>query len=311
MLEQKIQFFKQKLKEQIELAKDQKTLGDFDNIIFGFVEIIDNDPFFSKFIDIKLRQEWSLGNAIGDKYNLKEGETKNDVYNNFKNSSFWHKYYDNFKSIHDSIKLERCEALGIEIDNSYDWHTFRLKCEECKKSWDERKKTYNETLSINEKNEAISYFEEFYNALVGLINSDNKLLIEIEKENNLKKTDTENKEAVKVIYDQTNNKSIVKHIKEEIPFTGRRALMLSFFFDNQDEEKTFHDFNAWKKNNKNRISDIDSSMFRQEIEEINERLEKESKYITQIIESSKNTAKNKTKANSYKFKVKLKKLNKK
>ena len=68
MLEQKIEKLKERLKEQIELAKDQTTLGGFGSVMYGFVEIIENDPVFFKFVKTKIDQELDLQELIYKEY---------------------------------------------------------------------------------------------------------------------------------------------------------------------------------------------------------------------------------------------------
>jgi hypothetical protein len=60
MLDKRIQSLKEKLKEQIEFAKDQYNLGGFSNAVYGFVEIIENDPVISRFVKIKIDQEYEV-----------------------------------------------------------------------------------------------------------------------------------------------------------------------------------------------------------------------------------------------------------
>ncbi len=108
------------------------------------------------------------------------------------------------------------------------------------------------------------------------------------------------------IYSDSNSKNVIVECSEDkIVFYGRRRLIVLFFYKNKNEEKSYHDFNAWlgKQLIKNKIR---SSIFGQDIKKINERLKKESNNINQIIELNKNSLNNKTKSNFYKYKVKLK-----
>jgi len=303
MLEEKIQLLKTRLKEQIELAKDQTTLSGLDYVAYTMIETIENDPIFCNFIERKVKQKVILDDSIeqSNKLNNENGK-KQEKSSSFYFEGAWHEYYSCFKLIHDTIKVEKCNLLDIQPTH-IGW-TY----EQCHEFIKERKTLYDTFISQTQIKETISYFEEFYNALIGLINSDHKLLIEVERENILKETDQ--KEPIEIIYNDNNSQCLIKYLDEEISFNGRRALIISFFYNNSDSKKTFHDFNAWKKNNKNRIADIDSSMFRQEIDEMNERLEKDSIYLSKIIELTGNQIKNRTKANFYKFKVKLKTLQK-
>lgn len=122
----------------------------------------------------------------------------------------------------------------------------------------------------------------------------------------LKDTGEDNEADIVNIYlDDNSNYIFAKYKEDELEFRGRRGLILLFFYENQNEEKSFHDFNAWldKKHIKNKIS---SQLFRQGIKNINERFGKESKNIKQIISLSKNSLNIKTKFNSYKYKTILK-----
>ena len=124
--------------------------------------------------------------------------------------------------------------------------------------------------------------------------------IESFKESETPPDDLQNN-PVKVVYN--NGQASIKHKDEEIIFDKRRALILNYFFNNQGDKKTFHDFNAWLKNNKRKELILDARVFRQEIEEINGRLKKESRYLSGIIQLVTNDLKNTTKANFYKYKV--------
>jgi len=59
---------KSRLQEQIELAKNQTTIGGFSNAMYGFVEIIENDPIFSKFVKAKIDQELDMKDLIWKDY---------------------------------------------------------------------------------------------------------------------------------------------------------------------------------------------------------------------------------------------------
>ena len=307
MLDQQISALKQKFREQLELTKNQTTLGGFDNVAYGFVEIIENDSIFVKFIEDQIRQELNLRNSIDEKYEAKkiDEEAKETAYNLHVNGAFWHEYYSGFKYIHDSIKIERCEALGVEPTNIY-WFQMSSECKEHQEKWEERKKSYAKKLSTFTAKDTISYFEEFYNSLIGLINSNGKLLEQIQEEADSTELEVqpEQVEPLKMTYNSNSGKSLVKYKDKETVFDGRRALILFFFYSNQEGEKTYHDFNAWLKNNKYSGFDADARMFRQEINEINGRLKKESKYLSSLIELVNNSQKDQTKANFYRFKIK-------
>lgn len=112
---------------------------------------------------------------------------------------------------------------------------------------------------------------------------------------------------VKILYNPNGQQSTIEYENEKIIFSGQRALILSFFFNEQQENRTYHDFNAWLKKSNITGSEIDPRLFRQEIDEINRRLAKDSKFLSTIIELMENGQQNKTKANFYKFKIILKK----
>jgi hypothetical protein len=109
MLEQQISILKQKLLEQADLAKSQTTLGGIYGVMYGFVEIIKNDPLFFEFIRIKVKEEWDVEDGINKKYKAKEIDKKE--WANLSHlhicGKFWHDHYSLFKTAHDFIKLDK------------------------------------------------------------------------------------------------------------------------------------------------------------------------------------------------------------
>lgn len=63
---------KTRLQEQINIAKSQTTIGGLYNAMYGFVEIIENDPIFSEFVKQKIDQELDLKNTIDQDYQTKK-----------------------------------------------------------------------------------------------------------------------------------------------------------------------------------------------------------------------------------------------
>jgi hypothetical protein len=311
-----------RLQGQINIAKSQTTIGGLYNAMYGFVEIIENDPIFSEFVQRKIDQELDLKNSIDRNY--QKGKVSEEAYERAYGlhvyEAFWHNHYSLFKYAHDIIKTHRNNVMGITPNSTNEstiyWYRF-----------DER--DYNKPLAPEKIKKYITDFEQCYNLLIGLINSDPKLLKEINQKNKplateLKESETrptlalnqESKvepaikselETPEITYNPNSGQGIVKHQDEKIIFEGRRALILFYFFNNQNGEKTYSDFNAWLKNNKMGSFETGARVFRQEIDEINGRLEKESKYLSGLIELVNNNQQNLTKANFYKYKIKLRK----
>jgi hypothetical protein len=302
MLEQEISILKQKLREQADLAKNQTTLGGIYSVMYGFVEIIENDPLFFEFIRIKVKEEWGIEDGINKKYKAKGIDKKE--WANLSHlhicGKFWHDHYSLFKTAHDFIKLDKWDISGGNTDwtiETFDLYLF-IHAEQ----------DFSKILTKDKHNMFISEFEECLVALNELINSNQKLLndlaVKYSKTPNSTKDQSNQSELLKMTYNPNSGKSIVKYKDQETVFDGRRALILSYFYNNQEGEKTYHDFNAWLKNNKYSGFDADARMFRQEINEINGRLKKESKYLSSLIELVNNSQKDQTKANFYRFKIK-------
>jgi hypothetical protein len=313
---------KTRLQEQINIAQSQTTIGGFYNAMYGFVEIIENDPIFSEFVQKKIDQELNITNSIDQDYQAKK-VTKGAyerAYGLHVYEAFWHNHYSLFKYAHDVIKKDKYIAQGIAPANIDSLGLFLYK-------FDDR--DYNKPLAPEKIKKYIADFEECYNLLIGLINSDSKLLKEINQKN--KPLISESKksevgltpvlnqelkiesiikpelEAPEITYNPNSHQGIIKYQDEKIIFDGRRALILFYFFNNQNGEKTYSDFNAWLKNNKMKSFETGARVFRQEIDEINGRLEKESKYLSSLIELVNNNQQNRTKANFYQYKIKLQK----
>jgi len=142
---------------------------------------------------------------------------------------------------------------------------------------------------------------DFLKTVVGFFNPDATW---IDTPSNSIEPAKENKTMV--IFSSNSNKGVVKNYEEEIPFDGRRILLLLFFYNNKDGKRNYNDFNNWLSDNGYKKYLTDSRVFRQEIIEINGRLTNESKYIFKIIQSSENSSNNKSKANLYQYKIKSK-----
>ncbi len=115
--------------------------------------------------------------------------------------------------------------------------------------------------------------------------------------------DCREENSVTVTRLSSGGQSVVKYKDDEIQFGGARGLMLSYFYQNKNKKISYHNFNAWLINNG--YPATDSRVFRQEIFEINGRLEKESKYISSIITPIDNEPNNKIKMNLYQYRVKF------
>ena len=309
---------KTRLQEQINIAKSQATIGGLYNAMYGFVEIIENDPIFSEFVRQKIDQELDLKDSIDQDYQTRkiDEETYERAYGLHTYGAFWHEYYGKFKYAHDVIKKDKCITQGIAPINIDSLESFLYKFD---------KRDYNKNLLPEKIKKYIADFEQCYHLLIGLINSDPKLLKEIRQKNEplkSKQAECEIKpipapkiepnikpelETPEITYNLNSNQSIVKYQDEKIIFDGRRALILSYFFNNQTGEKTYSDFDAWLKNNKMKSFETGARVFRQEIDEINGRLKKESKYLSGLIELVNNNQPNRTKANFYQYKIKLRK----
>ena len=110
------------------------------------------------------------------------------------------------------------------------------------------------------------------------------------------------KEKIVITRNDNSGQIIIKHLDNEIPVDGQRALIIWFFYNNQNGAKTFHDYNGWIKNlGKKPTDEIDFRVFRQEIKDVNGRIAKESKYILCLIQKSQNNQKTSTKAMPFRY----------
>jgi len=111
MLEEKIQSFKQKLREQTKLIKNQTTLGGIYSVMYGFVEIVENDPLFFEFVRIKTKEEWDLKRSITLELKEKKIDKKEwaNLFSIHVCGKFWHEHYSLFKTVSGSI-LGRCKS---------------------------------------------------------------------------------------------------------------------------------------------------------------------------------------------------------
>ena len=119
------------------------------------------------------------------------------------------------------------------------------------------------------------------------------------------------KEKLVITRNDSSGQIIIKYLNDEIPVDGQRALIIWFFYKNQNEAKTFHDYNGWIKNlGKKPTDEIDFRVFRQEIKDINGRIADESKNILCLIQKSQNNYKTSTKATPFKYRPEFKKTTK-
>lgn len=293
MLPQEIHIFKEKLNEQARLADDQITLIGFYNVMFGFVEIIENDPIFSLFIKMKIKEEVEFYDSLIRKAKNKEidKQTWYELSQTYTRDKFYFGYYIEFKNVHDDFKLVKSKILETESN----------KDDEIFKFYSDPK--YYKQLSDEEIKMYISSFDKCILKIIELINGDSQLLEIIEQKIKIDENDID----IKVLYNQSSGQSTIKYKDDVINFDGRRALILDFFYQNQVGEQTFHDFNAWLNNTGNGNSKTDYRIFRQDIRDINKRVMNDSKYIAGIIELSKNNQKIQTKALSFRYKIQIKK----
>jgi len=119
------------------------------------------------------------------------------------------------------------------------------------------------------------------------------------------------KEKIVITRNDNSGQIIIKYLNDEIPVDGQRALIIWFFYNNQNGAKTFHDYNGWIKNiGKKSEDEIDFRVFRQEVKDINGRIAKESKHILCLIQKSQNNQKISTKASYFKYRPELNKSTK-
>lgn len=183
-MEKRIENIKQKLKEQVSLAKQQNKLGGFSNAMYGFVEIIENDPIISKFIKIKIDQEYKMRDRIWKDYKERkiDNQTQLRAHSIYTTNNFWHEYYSLFKLHHDVIKIDKCKLAGINADNISTSQLFWY-------STDNR--DYTKIMDKSEINKYIKDFETCYYLIISMINTDENLLEKLNTEykknnNNLK-----------------------------------------------------------------------------------------------------------------------------
>lgn len=110
------------------------------------------------------------------------------------------------------------------------------------------------------------------------------------------------KEKIVITRNDNSGQIVIKYLNDEVLVDGQRALIIWFFYNNQNGAKTFHDYNGWIKNlGKKPTDEIDFRVFRQEIKDINGRIAKESKYILCLIQKSQNNQKTSTKAMPFRY----------
>jgi len=310
MLDQKTQIFLRRLREQSNLAYSENTLSGIFYVMYGFVEIIENDPIFSKFIQTKVYEENEIQRNINKEYREKKIDKQlwHELFHLHVANKFWHEYYSLFKAAHDSIKLDRCYALGKKADNIAT-HNLMF--------FDASDPRFLKRLTKEEAEFHTNDFEKCIDKIIELINSDQKLLNQIYNE--VEKGDTEKQENVLSPYGETEDDKlqspprysynpitelgIITFKEETIKFEGRRALILRYFFKINPKLKTHRDFSEWLKSEKIKKINVSSVNFRQDIEKISKRIQDESKYIKSVITKAKKSRKLLTEINFYDFEI--------
>lgn len=304
MLEQKTKIFLQRLREQSNLAYSENTLSGIFYVMYGFVEIIENDPIFSKFIQAKIYEENEIQRNINKEYREKKMDKQlwyelSRLHVSYK---FWQEYYSLFKAAHDSIKLDRCHALGKKADNIAS-HNLMF--------FDASDPRFLKRLTKSEAEFHTDNFEKCIDKINELINSDQKLLNQIYKEENQEinistPEETENEELQnppRYSYNSITELGIITFKEEAIKFEGRRALILRYFFKSNPKLATHRDFSEWLKLEKIKKVKVSSVNFRQDIEKISKRIEDESKYIKSVITKAKKSRKLLREINFYDFDI--------
>ncbi len=310
MLEQKTQIFLRRLREQSNLAYSENTLSGIFYVMFGFVEIIENDPIFSKFIQAKIYEENEIQRNINKEYREKKMDKQlwyelSRLHVSYK---FWQEYYSLFKAAHDSIKLDRCHALGKKADNIAS-HNLMF--------FDASDPRFLKRLTKSEAEFHTDDFEKCIDKINELINSDQKLLTQIYNETekgDLEKpantitapeenVDEQLQSPPRYNYNPITELGIITFKEQTIKFEGRRALILRYFFKNNPKLATHRDFSQWLKLEKIKNAKVSSVNFRQDIEEIGKRIENESKYIKSVITKAKKSRKLLTEINFYDFDI--------
>jgi len=310
MLEQKTQIFLRRLREQSNLAYSENTLSGIFYVMYGFVEIIENDPIFSKFIQAKVYEENEIQRNINKEYREKKMDKQlwyelSRLHVSYK---FWQEYYSLFKAAHDSIKLDRCHALGKKADNIATRNLM---------FFDASDPRFLKRLTKSEAEFHTDDFEKCIDKITELINSDQKLLNQIYSE--IEKGDLRKLENTTITSEETINEQLQNPPKynynpvtelgiiifkdETIKFEGRRALILKYFFKNNPTHVTHRDFSEWLKLEKIKKVKVSSVSFRQDMEEIGKRIENESKYIKSVITKGKKSRKLLTEINFYDFNI--------
>lgn len=310
MLEQKTQIFLRRLREQSNLAYSENTLSGIFYVMYGFVEIIENDPIFSKFIQTKVYEENEIQRNINKEYREKKMDKQlwHELFRLHVANKFWHEYYSLFKAAHDSIKLDRCHALNKKADNIAT-HNLLF--------FDASDPRFLKRLTKEEAEFHTNDFEKCIDKIVELINSDQKLLNQIYNE--LEKGSPKEAENIVSPYGETEDDKLQNPprytynpmtelgnmtFKEEgINFEGRRALILRYFFINNPKHVTHRDFSEWLKSEKIKKINVSSVNFRQDIEKISKRIQDESKYIKSVITKAKKSRKLLTEINFYDFEI--------
>lgn len=300
MLENNIQLLKQKLREQSNLAYSENTLAGIFYVMYGFVEIIENDPIFSKFIQAKVYEENEIHRSINRALREKEIDKKlwYQLAKLHISGKFWNEYYSLFKAAHDSIKLDRCHALGIKADNIAADNLFLFDASDPK---------FSKRLTKEEADFYTDDFEKCLEKITELINSDQKLLGKIFGETKIENSEEPNIAlndfAPKYVYNPYSELGLITFKDDAIKFKGRRAIILDYFFKTNPKLATYRDFSEWLKLKKIKNVKVSSVNFRQDIEKICKRIKNESNYIESVITRAKKRRKLLREINFYDFDV--------
>lgn len=228
-----IEEIKSKLREQIKLADNQTTRGGFDYVMYGFVEIIENDPVFSKFVEYIIDEELKVQNAI--KLAHKNKEIDDDVLDeliplHFTNH-FWHDYYSMFKTAHDVIKIDKCSIEGKEATNINRAGLFFYQAAGHKKRI--------EPLTELKRKFYINTIKGCYDVLVSLINTNQDYFIKKDDAENISDEDLNDE----IIFDLENSILTIKGKKVRISkrsngYTNSHYI-LKYLLDNITEQEVF------------------------------------------------------------------------
>lgn len=305
MLEENIQSLNQKLKEQIDLAREQTTLGGIYNSMYFFVEIIENNPLIFKLIRIKVQEEWDVEDGIKKLYESKEIDDKE--FTNLMSIhvfvKFWYKSYSLLKTAHDFIMLDKWHIAG---ERNTDWALKTLDLF----LFINADQDFSKQLTKDEIEVFVSRFEECLDSLNELINSNQKLLdkLDLELNGSSIKNDSiveiELNQNTKCTYNKIDKEVYIKHDGKSISFSGRTALILLYFCDNTDKENLTHKtFKDWLNSRNIEDEKLNSINFRNSITKINVRINHETAYLRLLIKQMDKNEDKPTEINYYKFEI--------